>query len=124
MTLSSITSSNQELFFFVPSLLYKADLNLQFERKLWLIFQHYECHKVSIWPGVIEHDGPYTLKSCFGPLQRDQYFYPADLLAVFFFFFSPPSVSVSLSFWGQSGLNSDSWVGDSTPKTHTKHSRP
>lgn len=43
------------LFYFSPQ--NTADPNLLFVRKTWLVMQHYEHHKVSIWPGVIEHDG-------------------------------------------------------------------
>lgn len=73
-------------FFFFPR--YITDPNLLFVRNQTLgwLMQHYECHKVSIWPGVIEYDGlsnPVLL-----PPLRDQYFYPAELLV--------PSVSLFL----------------------------
>lgn len=72
--------------------------------------QHYEGQRVSIWPGVIERDGLYGSKI---PLSA--------LCWVINTFIPMICRMLVLSFCGQSGLNSDSWVRDSAPKTHNKH---
>lgn len=61
-----IPNHSKPFSLFLPR--YIADPNLLFVRKPWLVMRHYECHKVSIWPGVIEHDGPHNSEIPFSAL--------------------------------------------------------